>query len=367
MVTSSRLPVLWLCGAPATGKSTVAWQLFNDLADQGLCLGYLDIDQIGMLQPPSDADPGCHQFKVDNLAAMVPNYRAAGAQVLVISGVIDPGNGHDFAKAAVDADISFCHLIVDEPTLRERLGGRGWPSEAADEAVVMMSGLADAAFVTTVIDTTGREPGELARDAAKLVTAAPGTSHLQELPECSFGLGCPAGEVTIVIGPRAVGKSTVSWGLAMRRWVSGERTAYVDLDQVGILRPAPVESSLQAANLGVIWRNALSGGAGRLIANGMVTTKEDLGVLRHAVRPSIARAVRLAASPDILWERILARAPGSPSRLINDDLENAAPDVQHRVHRVAVAQEVGYAASDLGDDVIDTTDLRIEEAVQRAV
>ena len=124
MLTNSRLPVLWVCGAPATGKSTVAWQVFSDLADQGLCVGYLDVDQIGMLQPPPDADPRCHRVKVDNLASMVRNYRAAGAQVLVISGVIDPEHGYDFAEAAVDADITFCHLTVAEPTLRGRLAAR---------------------------------------------------------------------------------------------------------------------------------------------------------------------------------------------------------------------------------------------------
>jgi hypothetical protein len=112
MVTDERLPVLWLCGAPATGKSTVGWQVFEDLADQGLCVGYLDIDQIGMLQPSPYADASCHRSKVDNLAGMVRNYGAAGTQVLVISGVIDPEHGHDFTEAAVDAHITFCHLTV---------------------------------------------------------------------------------------------------------------------------------------------------------------------------------------------------------------------------------------------------------------
>jgi broad-specificity NMP kinase len=360
MVTNPRLPVLWLCGAPATGKSTVAWQVFNDLADQRLCVGYLDIDQIGMLAPPPDADPSCHRFKVDSLAAMVRNYRAAGAQVLVISGVIDPEHGHDFAGAAVEADITFCHLTVDEPTLRERLAARGWPPEAADEAVTMMKGLADAPFVTTVIDTTGRDPVSLARDAATLVAAASSPSDTKELPECSVG------DVTIIVGPRGVGKSSVSWGLAMRRWAIGERTVYVDLDQVGFLRPAPSDAWLQAANLGVIWRNALSRGASRLIANGMVATNEDLAILRHAVRPAPVQALRLAANPDTLAERIRARSAGSPARLINDDLENATPEVQRHVHRVAVAQNVQYAASNLGDDVIDTTNLCIEEAIEQA-
>jgi len=367
MVTNPRLPVLWLCGAPATGKSTVAWQVFSDLGDQGLCAGYLDIDQIGMLQPAPETDLQCHRVKVDNLAGMVRNYRNAGAQVLVISGVIDPERGHDFAEAAVDADITFCHLTVDQPTLRERLGARGWPSDAADAAVVMMSGLADSPFVTAVIDTTGRSPGALARDAVTLVTATSSAPDTQELPGNSVGLDRPVGEVTIVIGPRGVGKSSVSWGLAMRRWVSGERSVYVDLDQVAFLRPAPADSSLQAANLAVIWRNALACGAGHLIANGMVTTEENLAILRRAVRPALVRAVRLSASPDTLWERILARSVGTPARLINDDLEGAAPEVQRRVHRLAVGQEVEYAASGLGDDVIDTNNLCIEEAVEQVL
>jgi predicted kinase len=361
MVTNARLPVLWLCGAPATGKSTVAWQVFSDLADQGLCVGYLDIDQIGMLQPPPDGDPRCHRFKVDGLAGMVRNYRAAGAQVLIISGVIDPEHGFDFAEAASDADITFCHLTVDEPTLRERLAARGWPREAANEAMIMMKGLADAAFVTTVIDTTGRDPGDLARHASALVTATASTLETQELPECS------AGEVTIVIGPRAVGKSSVSWGLAMRRWVSGERTVYVDLDQVAFLRPAPSDARLQAANLGVIWRIALSRGASGLIVNGMVPTNVDLAILRHAVRPAPVRALRLTASPDALWARIRARSAGTAARLINDDLEHAGPEAQGHVHRLAVAENVGYAASNLGDDVVDTTNLGVEEAVDQAL
>jgi hypothetical protein len=52
--------------------------------------------------------------------------------------------------------------------------------------------------------------------------------------------------------------------------------------------------------------------------------------------------------------------------LINDDLENATPEVQRQVHRVAVGQNVEYAAANVGDDLIDTTNLCIEEVVERA-
>ena len=173
--------------------------------------------------------------------------------------------------------------------------------------------------------------------------------------------------MTLVIGPRAVGKSSVSWGLAMGRWAGGQRTVFVDLDQVGFLRPAPSDAWLQAANLGVIWRNALSRGASSLVANGLVTTTADLAILRHAVRPAPVRALRLAASPGTLWERIRARSGGSSSRLINDDLEDAAPADQLHVHCVAVGQGVEYEASHVGDGVIDTTDLSIEDVVAQIV
>lgn len=99
----------------------------------------------------------------------------------------------------------------------------------------------------------------------------------------------------------------------------------------------------------------------------LVTTHEELVILRYAVRPAPVKALRLAANPDTLWERIRARSVGSPARLINDDLVKATPDVQRHVHRVAVGQNVEYAASNLGDDVIDTTNLCIEEAVDHAL
>jgi len=44
----------------------------------------------------------------------------------------------------------------------------------------------------------------------------------------------------------------------------------------------------------------------------------------------------------------------------------ATPEVQRQVHRVAVDQHVAYAASNLGDDVIDTTNVCIEEVVDQA-
>ena len=64
VMLSSRLPVLWICGAPATGKSTVAWRLFGDVADEGVRVAYVDIDQLGMLYPAPEGDADRHLVKV---------------------------------------------------------------------------------------------------------------------------------------------------------------------------------------------------------------------------------------------------------------------------------------------------------------
>lgn len=75
----------------------------------------------------------------------------------------------------------------------------------------------------------------------------------------------------------------------------------------------------------------------------------------------------LTADASTLWQRIRDRSHGHPARLINDDLERAATSVQRDVHRASIIQSATMAAANIGDHVIDTTDLSIEEAVERAL
>ena len=97
--------------------------------------------------------------------------------------------------------------------------------------------------------------------------------------------------------------------MAQRYWNLGTRTAYVDLNQVGFLRPNPTDLSLSAANLGVIWRNSLARGAQHLIADGTFTTREDVDILRHAVRPASVHVTRLTAAAHTLYERLESAEP----------------------------------------------------------
>jgi gluconate kinase len=354
----SDLPVLWLCGAPATGKSTVAWHLFGDLAGEGVRAGYVDIDQLGMVYPAPQHDPERHQVKADALAAVLPNYAQAGAQVLVVSGVLDPMTGAGLAQRI--PSITFCHLVADEKTIRARLADRPGPTESTDLAMDMLRGLEAASFVAHTIDTTGRTPLDVAREACALIgqqpTAPPPT------PRRPIAHG--SGRVTVIHGPRAVGKSTVSWELFARNRNSGTTTGYVDLEQLGFYRPGVGSNTpLRVANLAALWETFHTLGVRSLIANGRVDTPEDARLIRETFPAAAVRLVRLAADADAIRRRIAERHRGAPARLIDDDLEGAPPERQDRVLRDSLAEARRFRTADPADEVVDTTNLSVNEVV----
>jgi adenylylsulfate kinase-like enzyme len=75
---------LLLCGAPGTGKSSVAWEIYARLVRGGIAAATLDLDVVGYGPAPNN---GSEAMKLTNLAAVAANYRAAGARCLVVSGV----------------------------------------------------------------------------------------------------------------------------------------------------------------------------------------------------------------------------------------------------------------------------------------
>jgi hypothetical protein len=51
------LPILWLYGADAVGKSTVAWEIYTSLTSRGIGAAYVDTDYLGFCSPLPDDDP----------------------------------------------------------------------------------------------------------------------------------------------------------------------------------------------------------------------------------------------------------------------------------------------------------------------
>lgn len=125
-MSNPRLPVIWICGAAGAGKSAAAWGLFEELAAAGKRVAYIDIDQLGMLYPEVDDDPGWHHaVKGEALATLMPGYATAGAQLLIVSGVINPHEGPR-THLPPNTDLTLCLLSPDPAVLRRRILERGW-------------------------------------------------------------------------------------------------------------------------------------------------------------------------------------------------------------------------------------------------
>jgi chloramphenicol 3-O-phosphotransferase len=78
------VPLLLLCGAPGTGKSSVAWEVYWLLMREGVSVAHVDLDAIGY-GPPGHS--GSFDLKFANVGALWGNYSDAGASALVVSGL----------------------------------------------------------------------------------------------------------------------------------------------------------------------------------------------------------------------------------------------------------------------------------------
>ncbi len=388
------LPVLWVCGAPGTGKSTVAWQVLLDLEQQGIRAGCVDIDQLGMVYPPPDGDGDRDLLKAANLEAVIPHHAAAGARVLVVSGVVDVERVEYFSTHTDGFEVTFCQLIVEEAVLRRRIAARGWSTADGDRAVEEMHALRRANLIDTTLDTTACTVRELAAHVRSLVdpaaadavhpvpdlpphsalTSAPNPAPdpvPTSVPDSAADVVGPEGNVIVVCGPRAVGTSSVSWAMFMRCTKVGRRTCYLDLEQISFLRGAsPTDAdrtALRNANVAALSSTAAARGATALIANGTIDGDFDIRGLGRAVHPAQLRVIGLSADSEAIATRIRSRHSGSPARLIGDDLEGASPAHQQRVLHSALDQQARLSRAQLVDEVIDTTDLPLDEVVRRAM
>jgi hypothetical protein len=97
-VQKADLPLLLLCGAPGTGKSSVGWEVYWLLMRDGVPVAHVDLDGIGY-GPPGHS--GSFDLKFENVAAVWGSYSAAGASAFVVSGL-----------RALQADVVACCAAV---------------------------------------------------------------------------------------------------------------------------------------------------------------------------------------------------------------------------------------------------------------
>lgn len=180
--------VLWLCGTTAVGKSTIGWEVADRSRRAGHITGFVDLQQIGFLNPPVGPDTGNHRLKAANLAAVWANFHEHGAQRLVVVG---PVEHHSQVLLYIDAlpaaTVMLYRLHAGPDQLRERIRHRGLgggPPIAGDElrgqsaavlaqaweaAVAQAAALDRADIGDVLIDTDGHSVKDVADEITKRV------------------------------------------------------------------------------------------------------------------------------------------------------------------------------------------------------
>jgi len=125
-VTRAGVPFLWLCGPPGVGKSAAGYEIFQQVCRSGIKASFLDFDQVGLCYPTPADDPVNHHVKAQNLAAVWPTYRTAGARCLIAVGTVTSRETVLlYAGKVPDTDLTLCRLRATPERLTERIFRRG--------------------------------------------------------------------------------------------------------------------------------------------------------------------------------------------------------------------------------------------------
>jgi len=368
-MAAARVPVLWISGPPGAGKTTAGWAVYSALSRAGTAAGYADIDQLGMCYPEPASDPGRHRLKAANLDAVITGYAAAGARCVVVSGVTDPVRGVD-AALLPHAALTVCHLLASGRERGRRLAAR-------DGRLAGSVAAADAggppAGDDWQLDTTTRTPDQVAARILARWDGRPGVPG----PEPARGaLSRPAppaagGEVLLICGPTAVGKSAVGFEVYQRELRAGHGAAFVDLDQIGFCSPGPARAAgvhrLRARNLAALWRAFRAAGATFLVTVGPVESAAAARAYQDALPGGPVTVARLHAAPAELSRRILLRGAGHGWAQPGDPLAGR-PAARLRgiaAHAAAAADRLeaaGAGPAPIGTVRIDTSGLTIAAA-----
>jgi hypothetical protein len=243
---------------------------------------------------------------------------------------------------------------------------RARPGEQVDLALREAEVIDRSGLPYPCLDTTGLTAAEV------LATVR------DRWPDCPAGQPGPwpepmsaAGQILWVCGASAVGKSTVGYEVALSSRRAGHITGFVDLQQIGFLRPAPGPDPdnhrLKAANLAAVWQNFHAYGASRLVVVGSVEQRSELRLYADALRGAAMTLYRLHASPDRLRERIRLRGLGGGPPIAGDELRGRPAAVLERAYEAAVAQADSLERAGIGDVRIDTDDRTVDDLTRQIV
>jgi hypothetical protein len=119
----SGVPVLIISGTVGVGKTSLGWAASDILIERQVRHAFIDRDAL------TASWPRLGRFNTElayrNLASVWRNFSEAGAERLIVSGVIELADDLDRVRAAVDgAAIQVCWVRAPQPIREARLRGR---------------------------------------------------------------------------------------------------------------------------------------------------------------------------------------------------------------------------------------------------
>jgi adenylylsulfate kinase len=134
--------VLIISGTVGSGKSTVAAEINDLLPEREIPNAAVDLDALVWQWPSSS--PWNNDLCFENLAALWPNYRAHGAERIVLARVVEGRDELDRYRAVIPgADITLCRLSTPQPLRERRLRERMLPGPSLDWHLQRTAVLAD--------------------------------------------------------------------------------------------------------------------------------------------------------------------------------------------------------------------------------
>jgi len=124
-MSTGSVPVLLVSGPVGVGKTSVAAEIFDQLADRGIKHAVIDLDGLGVCWPFGEGDRFNERMTMRNHAAVWANYAEAGIGRAVIARVVESRSQlAAFRTAIPGAEIIVCQLAAGVAVLRERVARR---------------------------------------------------------------------------------------------------------------------------------------------------------------------------------------------------------------------------------------------------
>jgi len=163
---------LLLTGGLGAGKTSVALAVGEALEQAAVPGVVMDLDWLCWAWGPQLSDDGVHELLCRNVAAVVPNLLAAGAERLVLArGLLHSHDLDALREALGTIPLTVVRLTVSEETARTRLQARDDGQQLAEHLAELENfetQVRDAAGDAPVVDTTTLDPAGAAVSVLRL-------------------------------------------------------------------------------------------------------------------------------------------------------------------------------------------------------